>query len=99
MPSAVTSCKVQRRQDIQKTMLTAEHIGDEWCQAKDYEYNGKELTEYEATQTQRYIERQIRKYKREIAGLEAAGIDSTESRAWLKKWQQRQRDFIDQTGL
>lgn len=66
---------------------------------KNYEYNGKKLTEYEATQTQRHIERQIRKYKREIAGFEAAGIDSTESRAWLKKWQQRQRDFIDQTGL
>ena len=66
---------------------------------KNYEYNGKELTEYEATQTQRYIERQIRKYKREIAGFEAAGIDSTQSKGLLKKWQERQRDFIDQTGL
>lgn len=66
---------------------------------KNYEYNGKELTEYEATQTQRYIERQIRKYKREIAGLDAAGLDSTQSKGLLKKWQERQRDFIDQTGL
>ena len=57
------------------------------------------MTEYEATQTQRYIERQIRKYKREIAGLDAAGLDSTQSKELLKKWQERQRDFIDQTGL
>ena len=57
------------------------------------------MTEYEATQTQRYIERQIRKYKREIAGLDAAGLDSTQSKGLLKKWQERQRDFIDQTGL
>lgn len=57
------------------------------------------MTEYEATQKQRYIERQIRKYKREVAGLDAAGIDSTDSRNRLAKWQQRQRDFIEQTGL
>ena len=57
------------------------------------------MTEYEATQRQRYIERQIRKYKREVAGLDAAGIDCTDSRNQLAKWQKRQRDFIDQTGL
>lgn len=67
--------------------------------APKYEYNGERLTEYEATQKQRYIERQIRKYKREVAGLDAAGIDSTDSRNRLAKWQQRQRDFIEQTGL
>ena len=64
-----------------------------------YEYNGKKMTEYEATQRQRYIERQIRRYKREIAGLDAAGIDCTDSRNQLAKWQKRQADFIDQTGL
>lgn len=67
--------------------------------APKYEYNGEKLTEYEATQKQRYIERKIRKYKREVAGLDAAGIDCTDSRNRLAKWQQRQRDFIEQTGL
>ena len=67
--------------------------------APKYEYNGKKMTEYEATQRQRYIERQIRRYKREVAGLDAAGIDCTDSRNQLAKWQKRQRDFIDQTGL
>ena len=57
------------------------------------------MTEYEATQRQRYIERQIRRYKREVAGLDAAGIDCTDSRNQLAKWQKRQADFIDQTGL
>ena len=57
------------------------------------------MTEYEATQRQRYIERQIRRYKREVAGLDAAGIDCTDSRNQLAKWQKHQRDFIDQTGL
>lgn len=57
------------------------------------------MTEYEATQRQRYIERQIRRYKREVAGLDAAGIDCTDSRNQLAKWQKHQRDFIEQTGL
>lgn len=57
------------------------------------------MTEYEATQRQRYIERKIRRYKREVAGLDAAGIDCTDSRNQLAKWQKHQRDFIDQTGL
>ncbi len=67
--------------------------------APKYTYNGQELTEYEATQTQRHIERQIRKYKREVAGFDAAGIDTATSKTYLRRWQERQRDFIDQTGL
>ena len=53
--------------------------------APKYEYNGQKLTEYEATQRQRYIERQIRRWKRENAALKAAGLDTTESAAKLKK--------------
>ena len=64
-----------------------------------YEYNGERLSEYEATQKQRYIERQIRKYKREVAGFESAGVDTTDSKSKLRRWQDRQRDFIEQTGL
>lgn len=67
--------------------------------APKYEYNGQKLTEYEATQRQRYIERQIRRWKRENAAMKAAGLDTTESAAKLKKWHDAQRDFLRQTGL
>lgn len=67
--------------------------------AKKYTYNGKKLTEYEASQTQRYNERQIRRWKRENAAMQAAGLDTTESAMKLHSWQERQKDFIRQTGL
>lgn len=40
-------------------------------EAKDYEYNGQKMTEYEATRQQRYVERQIRRWKRENAAMAA----------------------------
>lgn len=63
------------------------------------EYNGKMLTEYEATQAQRDIERHIRQYKREFVGLQAAGQDTTAAAAKLRKWQEKESDFIFQTGF
>lgn len=67
--------------------------------AKKYEYNGKKLNEYEASQKQRYIERQIRRWKREYAGMEAVGIPVEEAAAKIVRWQSVQRDFLKQTGL
>lgn len=67
--------------------------------APKYEYNGEMLTEYEATQRQRYIERQIRRWKRENAAMKAAGLDTGESAAKVKHWSEIQADFISQTGL
>ena len=67
--------------------------------AKKYAYNGKHLTEYEACQVQRYNERQIRRWKRENATMQAAGQDTAESAAKIRSWQERQQDFIKQTGL
>lgn len=64
-----------------------------------YEYNGQSMTEYEATQRQRYIERQIRRWKREKVGMEAAGLSSERANAKLKKWGKIQSDFLGQTGL
>lgn len=66
---------------------------------KKYEYRGKKLTEYEAEQVQRGIERNIRKYKRRVVGLEAAGQDGTAAAAKVREWQARQRDFLAATGL
>ena len=68
-------------------------------QAKDYEYNGVKLTEYEALQEQRKIERGIRRWKREKNAMEAAGLDSSEASAKVKEWSRRQKDFLEQTGL
>lgn len=67
--------------------------------AKNYEYNGEKLTEYEASQKQRAIERRIRKWKREAEGMNAAGLPQDEALSRVRYWQERQRDFIKQTGL
>lgn len=68
-------------------------------QAKDYEYNGVRMTEYEALQEQRKIERSIRRWKREQNALQAAGLDSSEASARITEWNRRQKDFLEQTGL
>lgn len=64
-----------------------------------YEYNGQKLTEYEASQEQRKIERNIRKWKREYLGMEAAGQPTEEAAARLAGWQREQQKFVKQTGL
>lgn len=68
-------------------------------QAKKYRYNGQQLTEYEASQKQRYIERQIRRWKRENVTMNAAEQDTAESASKIAYWQGKQKDFIKQTGL
>ncbi len=68
-------------------------------EAKSYEYNGQKMTEYEAMQTQRQIERHIRRWKRENMAMAAAEKDTTESAARLRRWQEEQKNFIRQTGL
>ncbi|WP_138294490.1 MULTISPECIES: phage minor capsid protein [unclassified Clostridium] len=62
-------------------------------------YDGKEMDLYDATQHQRYIERQIRRWKRESSALDAAGLDNSYARGKVSQWQATQRDFIRQTGL
>ena len=68
-------------------------------QAKDYEYNGVKLTEYEALQEQRKIERGIRRWKWEKNAMEAAGLDSSEASAKVREWNRKHKDFLEQTGL
>lgn len=62
-------------------------------------YNGRELSLYDATQMQRANEREIRALKREQAGLEGAGQDTSEVKAKLRDAQAKQRDLCEQTGL
>lgn len=66
---------------------------------KKIEYNGVKMTEYEASQEQRKIEREIRKQKRTIAALEAAGEDASEYRSRLRDAQKSYTDFTKQTGI
>lgn len=68
-------------------------------QAKDYEYNGEKMTLYEAQQKQREIERNLRRWKRENLAMKAAGQDTTQSAVKISEWQERQKDFLSQTGL
>ena len=67
--------------------------------AKNYTYNGEPMTRYEASQRQRHIERQIRRYKRERDGMKAAGLPTAEAESKIKKWSDIQKDFLQQTGL
>lgn len=66
---------------------------------KTVQYNGKTLSYYDATQQQRYIERQIRRWKREYLMLDAAGMDTTQASVKLAQWRATERDFCRQTGL
>ena len=70
------------------------HLND-----KTVEYNGEMLTEYEASQTQRYIERNIRRWKREAIADEAAGVPSLRAAERLAAWNRRLTDFVEQTGF
>ena len=78
--------------------------------AKEVKYEGKEHTQYEASQIQRGMERGIRATKRELAGLDEAirntddaslknGLrtDFNEASVKLKSQEARLRDFAKQT--
>lgn len=58
---------------------------------------GKRTPIYEANQTMRYIERQIREYKRQIKIL--GDKDHKEESALLKKWQQEYDRVSKETGI
>lgn len=66
---------------------------------KDITYNGERMTRYEASQRQRSIERQLRRWKREYAVREAAGEDTGPAAAKIQEWNAKQKDFLKQTGL
>lgn len=72
---------------------------EEYTRPDAVTYNGKSMSLYEAQQLQRYQERQIRRWKRENVAMQAAGLDTAESAAKIRSWQERQKEFIRQTGL
>lgn len=68
-------------------------------EARDIDYDGKKLTEYEAIQEQRGIERGIRRWKREVNALDAIGEDTSEASKHLRAWNAKQQSFLSKTGL
>ena len=81
---------------ISERMYTQKQLAD--YNKKDVTYNGEKMTQYDASQKQRYIERNIRKWKREYIGLDAAGLDTTQASVYLSRWNQTMSDFLEQTG-
>lgn len=67
--------------------------------AKKITYNGEKMTEYDALQKQRAIERAIRRWKRELAACEAAKQPTDHAKAKISEWNAKMRDFNRQTGL
>ena len=57
------------------------------------------MTEYQASQIQRYYERQIRRWKREQKAMKAADQPTAESDRKVAEWTTRLNDFIKQTGF
>ena len=66
---------------------------------KNIKYNGESYSEYEASQIQRGIERDVRSLKRQIAAIEAGGGDASAERSQLRKTNKTYTDFTEQTGL
>lgn len=67
--------------------------------AKKYEWRGKMLTEYEATQEQRYHERQLRRWKNEKRMLKDAGMETGAADERIAYWDARQTQLLKLTGL
>ena len=76
------------------------------------EYNGKKITKYEATQKQRYFERQIRQNKKELKAQQTIltsnneNIDLKQVQDEIRNIKAREKqhrdmldDFVEQTGL
>lgn len=66
-----------------------------------FEYNGKTYTCYEATQRQRYMERSMRKTKREIIAADATGDKDrfTEKSVLLRRQKEEYNKFSKAAGL
>lgn len=60
---------------------------------------GKRITLYEANQQMRYIERNIREYKRQVEILKNSNKDYSTQQQLLKKWQQEYTKVSKETGI
>ena len=60
---------------------------------------GKRVPIYEANQQMRYIERNIREYKRQVEILKGSNEDYSDEYKLLKKWQQEYTKVSKETGI
>lgn len=81
---------------ISEPQYTSERLAE--LDAKNIEYNGKKYSRYEINQMQRSRERRVRRWKRQYAMEEAAGLDSTQTAVWLKKARVDLEQFTRDTG-
>ena len=81
---------------ISEPQYTSERLAE--LDAKNIEYNGKQYSRYEINQMQRSRERRVRRWKRQYAMEEAAGLDSTQTAVWLKKARVNLEQFTRDTG-
>ena len=66
---------------------------------EDVYYKGNKIPLYEANQNMRYIERNIREYKRQVKVLKDTNKDYSEEQAILKQWQNKYTSFSKETGI
>lgn len=82
---------------ISDKLLSQQEL-DEYA-SKEVEYDGKKYTVYKASQIQRGLERDVRRWKRESIALEKTGLDATKERQQVALAQAELRKFIKDTGL
>lgn len=94
---------------ISKPAYTKKQL--DWFDEKRFQYNGEKLTDYECSQIQRGLEREIREYKRILASYDAAAKESrsenlekclkdgfAEESVKLKAKEQELKNFCKQTN-
>ena len=81
---------------ISEPQYTSQRLAE--LDAKNIEYKGKQYSRYEVNQMQRSRERRVRRWKRQYAMEEAAGLDSTQTAVWLKKARVDLEHFTRDTG-
>ena len=60
---------------------------------------GKRVSLYEASQQMRYIERNIREYKRQVEILKKTNQDYSDEYKLLKRWQNEYNKVSKETGI
>lgn len=83
--------------DIEENKYSQEEIDE--ANNRTVNYKGEEIPYYEATQKQRYYERQVRNAKKEYAIAENSGIDTSRANQHIKNSQRNLRNYCKETGL
>ena len=81
---------------ISEPQYTSQRLAE--LDARNIKYKGKQYSRYEINQMQRSRERRVRRWKRQYAMEEAAGLDSTQTAVWLKKARVDLEHFTRDTG-